>query len=103
MCDIEPYKATNGSFYSYALANANTKMGCDMTNTLNKLKGGKKKTYTYSNGISNYIRKKLHKTRRSKTHLFRFFLQNKFFKKNSLTKKSYKKGKLSKENYGRPE
>jgi len=86
MCDIEPYKATNGSFYSYSLAAENTKMGCDMANTLMKLKGGKKKRYRYSNGVPNYIRKTLHKTRRSKAHLLRRFLTNPFSKKNRLAK-----------------
>jgi len=101
MCDIEPYIKTSGSFFSYSLAKANTQLGCDMTNQLRQLKGGKKKRYRYSNGISYNVRKKLHKTRRTKTHLSRRFLQNSFSKKNRLTKTSRKKYKSGKESHGR--
>ena len=100
MCDIEPYMKTEGSFFSYSLAKANTQLGCDMTSQLRQLKGGKKR-YRYSNGISYNVRKKLHKTRRTKTHFSRRFIQNSFSKKSRLTKTSRKKYKSSKEIYGR--
>jgi hypothetical protein len=104
MCDVIPYKDTEGGFFPYSLANENTQRGCSMTKTLIQLKGGKrskKKTFCYTNGISYYVRKKSHKTRRGKTHLFRRVVQNKFSKKNCLTKK-YKSSKSNKKVYGRP-
>jgi hypothetical protein len=101
MCPILPYVETKGSLYSHNLSTANTKMGCDMTDTLNNLKGGKKKTYRYSNGISYYVRKKSHKARRSKTHVYRRFIKNKFSKKSGLAKTSSEKRKSCKEKYGR--
>jgi len=101
MCPIIPYVETKGNLYSHTLSTANTKMGCDMTDKLNQLKGGKKKRYRYNNGISYYVRKKSHKTRRPKTHVYRRFLQNKLSKKSSFAKTSSKTRKSSKEKYGR--
>jgi len=107
MCDIPHYKETDGGLYAYKLASANTKLGCDMIHTLKQLKGGKskKKRYSYNNGISNYFRKKLHKTRRFKTHLFRRFFQNPISKKGGVAKISCKQGKICKspkKKYARP-
>lgn len=90
MCPITPYKVTDGSFHSYKLYAETAKSGCDMTDTLTKLKGGKlkggKKRYSYSNGVSHYVRKKLHKTRRSKANLSRRLFQNPFPKKGRPSK-----------------
>lgn len=103
MCPIISYIESKGNFYSHTLSSVNTKMGCDMTDKLNRLKGGKKKRYRYNNGISYYVRKKSHKTGRPKTHVYRRFIQNKLSKKNSLTKTSGKTRKSRKEKYGRYE
>ena len=105
MCDIIPYKDTDGSFFPYSLSTENTQMGCSMTKALAQLKGGKlvkNKTYRYSNGISYYVCKKSHKARRTKTHLFRRLFQNKLSKKKCITKTSCKKCKSCKKTYGRP-
>ncbi len=86
---MEPYKETDGSYYSYKLYSGNIKSGMDLIKDMTELKGGKKIS-RYSNGLSNYIRKS-RKQRLYKTHLSRRFrfIKNKSFKKNCNTKKAY--------------
>ena len=104
MCTTTPYKVTDGSFHSYKLHAATINSGCAMTDALTKLKGGKikggKKRYRYSNGVSHYVRKKLHKTRRSKTNLSRRLFQNPFPKKGRSPKTLIQRNYTKK--YGRP-
>ena len=87
---MEPYKETDGSYYSYKLYSENMKSGMDLIKDITQLKGGKKIS-RYSNGLSNYLRKS-RKPRLYKAHLSRRFRfsQNKPSKKNRHTKKAYK-------------
>lgn len=95
MCSIEPYNPRMGSYHSYSLSSAITRSGCNMTDSISKLRGGKsrgnksrKKTYRYTNGIKTNLYKKSHKTRRNKYNLLRFFFKNKSSKRGRITKKT---------------
>ena len=86
---MEPYKETDGSYYSYKLYSDNIKSGMDLIKDMTQLKGGKKIS-RYSNGLSKYNRKS-RKQRLYKTHLSRRyrFSKNKLSKKNRHPKKTY--------------